>query len=913
MGSQIVSGGKTILAAGNDLNARAASVNAKGDLAASAGGDIRLTEGRATNQSDTAISTGFGGKTVTLASAGDTLIRGSSVIGDNGTAVIAGNDLTIEAATNTSQSSSFNETKKNGLFSSGGLSITLGQQQLSTDQNRQSTSTTASTVGSIGGDVTLLAGQTYSQIGSDVLAPSGDISIAAKKVDIVAANNTYANSTEQRFKQSGLTLAVTSPIISAMQTVQQMAQAASQTDDGRMKALAGATAGLAAKGGYDAIQAGQGTTINGKANQIATGSDAQGNPTSRDATAAEQAGGINLSISIGASSSENKTTQTGSHAAGSTVAAGGNVTIVASGAGKDSDVTVQGSDISAGNNVVLSAEDELKLLAAKNTDEQHSTNKSSSGSIGISIGTSGFGVTASASSGRGNADGKDVSWTNTHINAGNQVAMHSGGDTTLKGAVVEGKQVMAEVGGDLLIESLQDTSEYDSKQKNMSGSITIGAGGGGSFSYSKSCTSSDYASVTEQSGIKAGDGGFQVKVEGNTDLKGAVIASTDKAVEDSRNSLVTASLTTSDIQNKAEYEGKSAGVSLGAGSQGGVPSLTGAGIGSDDGYAASVTQSGVSGIAGNKDVRSGDKETGIAKIFDADKVQKEINAQVVITQAFGQQAGKAVSDYVQAERKTLWEQLKNAPEDKKESIQTQLSDLAMQERAMNILIGAVSGMGASAVTKETLSVAADEMRRLTIESSRKFAGVVDQDGNTLTNLLDGKSEGIRGDGIGSGGTRVDLDKLCGVDNSRCAIQKNPDDLPILGTDGKPKLALKNGQVEFLGNLNDFIKTPEGEKMVGATGGIQGYKGTLFGKPYEAGSWQDKLIESFGGTHDFIGGQLSGLYDEQGNAQRGRNDAQQAFHETWSTLAIVPSIPFSMSELLPPEVWQAISILLRNSK
>lgn len=587
VGSQIVSGGSTNIMVGNNFNARAATVDVTGDLALSAGGDVRITEGRATRQSDDAryakskgflsssstesreqslsdstIGSSMGGKTVTIASGGDTLIRGSNVVGDNDTIVVAGHDLSIEAATNTSQSSSFNETKKSGLFSSGGLSITYGKQEQSADQMNTRTSSVGSAVGGIGGDVVLVAGQTYNQIGSDVLAPSGDISIAAKKVDIVAASNTYTNSTEQHFKQSGLTLAITSPIISAIQTVQQMADAASKTQDGRMQALAGATAGLAVKDGYKAIQAGQGTTINGKENQIATGSDTQGNPTSRDATATDQVGGVNLSISIGASSSESKTTQTGSHAVGSAIVAGGNVTIVASGAGKDSDVIVQGSDISAGNNVVINAEDEIKLLAARNTDEQHSTNNSSSGSIGISIGTSGFGVTASVSTGRGNADGKDVSWTNTHINAGNQLAMQSGGDTTLKGAVVEGKQVVAGVGGDLRIESLQDTSEYGSKQKNMGGSITIGAGMSGSISYSKSSANSDYASVSEQSGIRAGDDGFQLKVDGNTDLNGAIIASTERAARDDKNILVTASLTSSDIANHAEASAQSSGINL---------------------------------------------------------------------------------------------------------------------------------------------------------------------------------------------------------------------------------------------------------------------------------------------------------------------------------------------------------------
>ena len=81
-----------------------------------------------------------------------------------------------------------------------------------------------------------------------------------------------------------------------------------------------------------------------------------------------------------------------------------------------------------------------------------------------------------------------------------------------------------------------------------------------------------------------------------------------------------------------------------------------------------------------------------------------------------------------------------------------------------------------------------------------------------------------------------------------------------------------------------------------------------------GSWQDKLIESFGGSHDFIGGTRTGLYDEQGNITRGRSAATKIIQETWSaTGAIVTSAPFAMSELLPPEVWKGISIFLGAAK
>lgn len=58
---------------------------------------------------------------------------------------------------------------------------------------------------------------------------------------------------------------------------------------------------------------------------------------------------------------------------------------------------------------------------------------------------------------------------------------------------------------------------------------------------------SDYASVNTQAGIQAGDKGFQVAVAGNTDLKSAVIASNQNAIDAEFNTLSTKTLTVSDI------------------------------------------------------------------------------------------------------------------------------------------------------------------------------------------------------------------------------------------------------------------------------------------------------------------------------------------------------------------------------
>ncbi|VVE34496.1 hemagglutinin-related protein [Pandoraea eparura] len=221
---------------------------------------------------------------------------------------------------------------------------------------------------------------------------------------------------------------------------------------------------------------------------------------------------------------------------------------------------IRGSEIDAGKDAKLTSDGTLDILAAADTSEHHRTSSGVSGGIGVAVSlganTPPIGVTASASASRGKADGKDVTNRSSHIVAG--------GDTNIRSGTVVGERVVANVGGDLNIESLQDTSVYASKDQSINGSVTVGFGGAsGSINVSHQQINSDFASVTEQSGIKAGDGGFDVTVKGNTDLTGAVIASTDKAADENRNRLKTGSLTTRDVENHAEYD--AFGVSLGGG------------------------------------------------------------------------------------------------------------------------------------------------------------------------------------------------------------------------------------------------------------------------------------------------------------------------------------------------------------
>ena len=103
--------------------------------------------------------------------------------------------------------------------------------------------------------------------------------------------------------------------------------------------------------------------------------------------------------------------------------------------------------------------------------------------------------------------------------------------------MIKAEQGTAEVGADLILERLQDISTYTSKNSGSSAGASLcippfcagaGAGAGAgtvSGSYNSSEVLGDYASVSEQAGIQAGDGGFRLKVKGHTDLTGAVITS----------------------------------------------------------------------------------------------------------------------------------------------------------------------------------------------------------------------------------------------------------------------------------------------------------------------------------------------------------------------------------------------------
>jgi filamentous hemagglutinin len=248
----------------------------------------------------------------------------------------------------------------------------------------------------------------------------------------------------------------------------------------------------------------------------------------------------------------------------------------------------------------------------------------------------------SVNKGKGFDKGNGTSYTETTVNAGNQVNITSGRDTNLIGAQVTGESVKADVGRNLLLESQQDSDRYDSKQQNASagGSFTFGSmTGSGSISLSKDKMHSNYDSVQEQTGIFAGKGGFDLTVGEHTQLNGAVIGSTATA---DKNKLDTGTLGFKDIHNQADFEvehqsvGISSGGSIGSQFAGNMANglLVGA---NNSGHDSSTTQSAVSD--GTIIIRDQDKQTQnvsdlsrdvehanqtLSPIFDKEKEQKRL-------------------------------------------------------------------------------------------------------------------------------------------------------------------------------------------------------------------------------------------------------------------------------------------------
>ncbi|WP_184064635.1 hemagglutinin repeat-containing protein [Paraburkholderia sp. CI2] len=509
-------------------------------------------------QANIGVASIVAGDTVNIGAGKDLTVKGSTVAGTNDVNLAAAGNVNITTSQDTQTTSTYYQKHESGFGTSGGVGISVGSKTQTDTTNTSQVTNTGSTVGSLAGNLSIVAGNDLHVTGSDLIAAK-NITGTGANVIIDAATDTTHYDESHAVKQSGFTLAVKAPVIDAISNAVDQTHAASNSKDDRAAALHGMAAASAA---WDANMA-----AGGLANDLATGTTPQ----------------MKVELSFGSSSSKSTYAEDSTTHVGSNVTAGGTAAFVATGnaTAGSGNVTIAGSKVNA-SDVILAAQNQVNLVNTTDTDSTRSTNQSSSGSVGISYGSSGFGVDAAMSKAHGDGNTDAATQNNTHVTAANTATIISGGDTNIIGSNVSGQQVNASVGGNLNIASVQDTMTSAAHQESTGGGFSISQGGGSaSFSHTDANASGSYAGVNEQAGISAGDGGFNISVVGNTDLKGGLIASEADA---SKNTLSTGTLTFSDVQNSSSYDAHSSGI--------------GGGITAGDGGANYSTHGSTSGING---------------------------------------------------------------------------------------------------------------------------------------------------------------------------------------------------------------------------------------------------------------------------------------------------------------------------
>ncbi|MEP9439371.1 hemagglutinin repeat-containing protein [Xanthomonas euvesicatoria] len=644
-GTEFSAGGNLAMQAGNDITLTAASAATKeGGITLAAGNDVNLLaaseqhdavqdmtkkkKGTFSSKTTTthdewhdnvAVTTTLSGDTVQIAAGNDLLSQGAQVASTGDVVLAAGNNLTLDTVQNTHSEEHEKTVKKSGLYGGGGFSVALGVTKKTDGLDVTEVTNTGSLVGSTDGSVTMTAGNKVAITGSDVLS-AASTTIVGREVTIAAAENTVDTVQTSKQQSAGITLGLTGAAVEAAQAAYMATKRGSEVEDDRLKALYAAKTAYAVS---DAVSAYQAPPTSG-------GQDA-----------------VSLKIALGASSASSKTTTHDETTGGSRILSDGNVTIAAT----DGDLNVIGSQIN-GQNVTLAAANNLNLLSNKETNTSKSENKNGGGEIGVSVGTT-TGFYVSAYAGKGNAKGNSELHTESVVTAKDTLTLASGNDTTIKGAQVIGDTVLAKIGGDLLIQSEQDTEDYKSKQQQAGVKLVYGVSGS-SASYSQQKVNSSYSSVNEQSGIQAGNGGFDITVGGNTHLIGGAIASTADAA---LNYLSTGSLTVEDLQNKAEY--KAGGFGVGTGDWQSVAAGAALSLaGNQTGSSGSTTKSDIA--AGSVEVRNGDstalagldrsatelQQSGLKQIFD----EKEVAEQQELAQVAGEVAFRSAKELISYKR-----------------------------------------------------------------------------------------------------------------------------------------------------------------------------------------------------------------------------------------------------------------------
>ncbi|QBG97646.1 hypothetical protein EYC55_22810 [Xanthomonas oryzae] len=483
-------------------------------------------QGTGTGKTDTITGTqlSVGGNASLSTTQGDISLTASNIAAQGNVSMRAAGDLTIQSGQDLLGNANQSTSKGIGTVVISDTERFAGYNKKNhTDDNAQ-VSQVASNVGSLGGNVSLTAGGTYTQSASNVVAAK-DVDITAASIQLLTANTSSSASQQDDDLKIGAFARIKSPLIDLINNVDD-----ARKSDGRLGAMQGMAA---AANAYQSVKAAKSGTI------------------------------LSIEAGVGFATSDSSFDTKSQISRGSTITGGGNVSLKTT----EGDLHIVQGNIKAGETLSLDAARDLVVEAGQSsgTEQSQGSNAGFEVGVGAQIGAqSGVYAYVQASAGSHNSNAQSTTWENTQL-AGKNVVLTSKGDTTLRGAVVTADRIDANVGGDLTIESLQDVSQIQSKESSVGGRVQVSFGTAWDASgYSNSAKANgNYLGVTQQSGLFAGDGGYHVTA-GNVNLVGGAITSTNA----SNSELTADSLTFTDLKNRMDYSTSSATISGGFGSGG---------------------------------------------------------------------------------------------------------------------------------------------------------------------------------------------------------------------------------------------------------------------------------------------------------------------------------------------------------
>ena len=623
LGTTIEAGGNVSIGAKNDIKARNLTVSSdSGAVKVIGENDVSIENGyseskdafalkykekgllnkketkiKTNDESTNALMSTVSGHTVVVGANNDVTLTSSNIVSTAGTSVLAGHDVITDAAAKHTLSTASKDVKKSGIMGAG-MGIMIGKKQSKDNYYIDETTHKATTLGSTNGEVTVQAGGTVHLTTTNAVGKNGVV-ILGQDIILDGKDDLYKQEERHERKSSGLTVSLGGSVVEKIDSAVKKQHSASDRRNSRFKSLEGKqsmdrllSAIGEAKQIVDRSYNGQMRAINSQLERV--NADIVNTPETdatklaelkakqefllkRRSTLEENKSvvdkatdkaidrAINVQIGIGSSKSVAESKLERHTYSSGTIDSDGTVLIHANSADSiKGNITAIGEQIK-GKNVQLAASNTINLEAGSNTQRVETNSKSSGWNVSANIGmrTGGLvGWSASAYKGTENGIEDTTTHTGTHVVGTNNVSIESGSNTNLIGSTVSGRGVTAKVGNNLTVESLQDSQIYHETSKKKGISIS-----GANFISQptingvnvKGNIDSTYKSVTDQSGIHAGNDGVNITVGNTTTLKGAII--TSKATPE-KNKMSTKSLVMEDIHNEASYKAKKSGIAM---------------------------------------------------------------------------------------------------------------------------------------------------------------------------------------------------------------------------------------------------------------------------------------------------------------------------------------------------------------